>query len=164
MSKNGNLLLNIGPKADGTIPDGDRRILEDLAAWMKVNGVAITGAKVWRKPAEGPTKAPEGQFSDQAEPAYTKEDYRFTVNHGCIFAACLKCPEDGCFRIRSLAERHGEMPSGYHGLTGRVEILGYHGRVRWQADADGLSVTAEDGWSGSDVDVRFPVVIKITME
>ncbi len=164
VSKNGNLLLNIGPKADGTIPDGDRRILEDLAAWMKVNGVAVTGAKVWRKPAEGPTKAPEGQFSDQAEPAYTKEDYRFTVNHGCIFAACLKCPEDGCFRIRSLAERRGEMPSGYHGLTGRVEILGYHGRVRWQADADGLSVTAEDGWSGSDVDVRFPVVIKITME
>ena len=48
VSKNGNLLLNIGPKADGTIPEGDKKILMDLAVWMKCNGEAIKGAKVWR--------------------------------------------------------------------------------------------------------------------
>ena len=46
VSKNGNLLLNIGPKANGTIPDGDRAILEDLAKWMKVNSEAVIGANV----------------------------------------------------------------------------------------------------------------------
>ena len=52
VSKNGNLLLNIGPKADGSIPDEDKRILKDLGQWMKVNGEAIKGARVWRKSEE----------------------------------------------------------------------------------------------------------------
>ena len=60
VSKNGNLLLNVGPKADGTLPEGDKKILRDLADWMAVNREAIHGAKVWRKSSEGPTKMKEG--------------------------------------------------------------------------------------------------------
>ena len=66
VSKNGHLLLNIGPKADGTIPEGDRQILLDMASWMKVNGEAVRGSKVWRKSMEGPTRAADGQFADAA--------------------------------------------------------------------------------------------------
>ena len=62
VSKNGNLLLNVGPKADGTLPEGDKKILRDLADWMAVNREAIHGAKVWRKSSEGPTKMQEGQL------------------------------------------------------------------------------------------------------
>lgn len=101
-SKGGNLLLNIGPAADGSIPEGDRQILTELAAWMKVNGEAINGTRCWRRCQEGPTRAAEGQFQDKAQIPYTPEDYRFTAG-GAIYAICLKCPENGHFTVRSLA-------------------------------------------------------------
>lgn len=84
-------------KADGTLPEGDKKILRDLADWMVVNREAIHGAKVWRKSSEYLTKMQEGQFSDQKEMVYTPQDYRFTVNHGNIYAIALKCPQDGNF-------------------------------------------------------------------
>lgn len=162
VSKNGNLLLNIGPKADGTIPDADRRILADLAAWMHVNGEAITGAKVWRQSSEGPSKAEQGPFSDQTETVYTPQDYRFTAGHGAIYAACLKCPEDGMFCIRSLAKNSDPDKGGFHGLIGKVEILGYRGELCWEVKTDGLFVNAGMLSEEAGVDVRFPVVLKIT--
>lgn len=156
VSKNGNLLLNIGPKADGTIPEGDARILKDLADWMKVNGEAIKGAKVWRKSMEGPTAAREGQFADQQETVYTPQDYRFTANHGAIYAACLKCPQDGNFLIKSLANSKDQNVPEFHGIIKDVQILGYNKAVDWSVDDTGLRVKAEEMKS------RFPVVIKIT--
>ena len=65
VSKNGRLLLNIGPKADGTIPDEDRAILLKIGEWLKINGEAIYGAGMWRKSAEGPTIIQEGQCIHQ---------------------------------------------------------------------------------------------------
>ncbi|HHU72222.1 MAG TPA: alpha-L-fucosidase, partial [Clostridiales bacterium] len=67
VSKNGTLLLNIGPKGDGTIPQEDKEILQTIGKWLKVNGEAIYGSKVWRQFGEGPTKVTEGQFSDGSE-------------------------------------------------------------------------------------------------
>lgn len=163
VSKNGNLLLNIGPKAEGTIPEGDRQILMDLAAWMCVNGEAITGARVWRRSAEGPTEAVHGSFADQTKPVYTPQDYRFTANHGAIYAACLKCPEDGKFCIRSLAKSSDPDKGEFHGLIVKVEILGYHGTLCWEERADGLFVNAETLAKQTAVDCRFPAVIKITL-
>ena len=129
VSKNGNLLLNIGPKADGTIPDGDRAILEDLAKWMKVNSEAVIGANVWRKSMEGPTAAAEGQFQDQKELKFTNKDYRFTINHGNIYAIALQCPKDGVFCIRSLADSSDQNVPEFHGIIESVDILGYDGRA-----------------------------------
>ncbi len=60
VSKNGNLFIKCSPKADGTLPEGDKKILRDLADWMAVNREAIHGAKVWRKSSEGPTKMQGG--------------------------------------------------------------------------------------------------------
>lgn len=156
VSKGGNLLLNIGPKADGTIPAGDRKILEDLAAWMAVNGEAINGAKCWRKFAEGPTAGAEGQFQDGKEIPYTSQDYRFTVNHGAIYAICMKCPEDGRFTVRSLKAAADHNLPEFQGIIRDVELLG-HGKVCWQADTDGLRVCAEN------LHADGPVVLKIAL-
>lgn len=79
VSKNGNLLLNVGPKADGTISEEDTEILLQIGAWLKANGEAIYGSRVWRTAAEGPTKVEEGQFTDGKDKVFTKEDFRFTV-------------------------------------------------------------------------------------
>lgn len=162
VSKNGNLLLNIGPKADGTIPDGDLAILKDLAAWMKRNGEAVTGAKVWRKSGEGPTKSAEGQFADAKEVPYTTEDYRFTANHGNIYAACLRCPKDGKFLVRSLAKSRDQNIPEFHGLIRDVKLLGYDGALAWHVDEEGLHVQA-DGLC-QDAEHDLPVVLRIMPE
>ena len=157
VSKGGNLLLNIGPKADGTIPAGDRKILEDLAAWMAVNGEAIQGAKCWRKFQEGPTAMKEGQFQDQNATAYPPADYRFTANHGAIYAIALKCPEDGHFTVKALADSPDQNVPEFHGIIEDVKILGYDGEIQWTKDPEGLHVRAA-------VQSEFPVVLKVILE
>lgn len=159
VSKGGNLLLNIGPKADGSIPDGDRMILEDLAAWMQVNSQAVIGASCWRKSQEGPTKSVEGQFQDQQEKTFTSDDYRFTVNNGAIYAIAMKCPEDGCFTIRAIADSPDQNAPEFHGIVKTVSILGYEDiSLKWRKDANGLHVHADGIYS------EFPVTIKIEIE
>lgn len=159
VSKNGNLLLNIGPKGDGSIPEGDRRILEELGAWMKVNSEAITGAGVWRKSQEGPTVTNEGQFSDQKEQLYTSRDYRFTVNHGHLYAIALKNSEDGKFVIKALAKSKDQNIPEFHGIIEKVEVLGFDNAVKcWNQNGEGLCVETEG------IESDFPVVLKITIE
>ena len=79
VSKNGCLLLNIGPKADGTIPEEDQSILLEIGEWLKINGEAIYDSRVWRVAGEGPTAIDEGQFTDGKAKTFTPEDIRFTV-------------------------------------------------------------------------------------
>ena len=156
VSKGGNLLLNIGPKADGTIPEGDRKILEELGAWMDVNAEAINGSQCWRRFAEGPTAAAEGQFQDKAEVPYTAEDYRFTVGDGAVYAICMKCPEDGKFTVRSLKTKPDHNKPEFQGIIDRVLLLGV-GEVQWTADEDGLHVCAPG------IKSDWPVVLKVCL-
>lgn len=158
VSKGGNLLLNIGPKADGSIPEGDRQILKDLGAWMKTNREAIDGAHVWRKSQEGPTRIQEGQFQDQKELCYTPEDYRFTAGNGCIYAIAMKCPDDGRFTVKSLADSRNQNVPEFHGIISDVKLLGNARKLSWHKDAEGLHVSAPG------IHSDFPVVLKITVE
>jgi alpha-L-fucosidase len=158
VSKNGNLLLNIGPKSDGTIPDGDRKILNDLGDWMKVNREAVTGVKTWRRSMEGPVHNAEGQFQDSKALSYTAEDYRFTVGHGSIYACCMKCPGDGMFLIRSLKNSADQNVPEFHGIIEHVDVLGFDGPMEWHVDGEGLHVSAPC------VSSDFPVVVRVKIK
>jgi alpha-L-fucosidase len=153
--KNGNLLLNIGPKADGSIPEGDRQILTDLAAWMKVNGNVIKGSKVWRKAKEGPTEDFEGQFGDGKEKTYSSEDFRFLVNHGCIYAFAMHYPEDGHVVIRSLRESPDQNVPEFHGIIRSVSAVGFDEKIDFAVTTEGLEFTT------TTIKSDFPVAIRI---
>ena len=164
VSRNGNLLLNIGPKADGTIPEGDRKILEEIGAWMKVNGEAIRGARPWRISKEGPTEDKEGSFSEEAK-EYTEEDIRFTVNHGNLYAFVMKPPKERTIRIRSLARKSPQGGAQYLGHIKGVDLLGaprmFGQACSFEVTDAGMTVWLSEEWS-KQVRTDLPIVLRIT--
>ncbi len=153
VSKNGRLLLNVGPKADGTFSDEDRSILMEIGRWLRTNKEAVYGAKVWRQSSEGPTRIQEGQFTDNEDRNYTEKDIRFTVNHGCLYAAVMKYPADGSVTIESLGKL-----SQFCGMIRDVSVLGFDERPAFSRDDKGLHIHTES------VRSEYPVVLKIVMD
>ena len=131
VSKNGTMLLNIGPKADGTIPKHEQQILREIGAWLRINGEAIYGTRPWNKFGEGPTQTAAGSFGDTKRKAFTAEDVRFTTKGTTLYAIALAWPADRKLVVQSLAGRKVK----------RVELLGHRGRLRWEQTAEGLGVT-----------------------
>jgi alpha-L-fucosidase len=132
VSKNGNLLLNIGPRADGTIPDEVQHVLLDVGGWLKVNGEAIYGTRPWRVFGEGPTKVVGGAFHDTDTKGYTARDFRFTTKGAFLYATELARPADRTAVIRSLATGNAAA------TVTKVELLGANEVVRFEQKADGL--------------------------
>lgn len=152
VSKNGNLLLNIGPKSDGTIPDKDKAILLEIGQWLKTNGEGIYGARPWRAWGEGKVSNAEGQFSENTV-SYTGEDFRFTSNNGCIYAYAMNW--QGSALIRSLAVKNNG--SGvFQGIIDKAEVLGWDGDVSYSSGEDGLRISA-------GIRSDKPVCFKITV-
>ena len=134
VSKNGNLLLNIGPRSDGTIPEEVQQVLLDVGAWLSVNGEAIYGTRPWRTYGEGPTKVAAGSFHDTDTANYTAEDFRFTAKGDVLFAIGLAWPASGEAVIRSLATTAGSE------AVQAVPLLGSDRKLQFEQRADGLHV------------------------
>lgn len=136
VSKNGSLLLNIGPTADGTIPDPEAKMLREIGGWLAVNGDAIYGTRPWAVFGEGPTKVVEGPFADTKRQPFTSSDVRFTVGRGAIYATVLAWPEDGRVTIASMRKGSPHLSS----TIKDVELLGSSEPVNWTQDERGLHV------------------------
>lgn len=131
VSKNGNLLLNIGPKSDGTIPMEAQNILRKMGAWLKINGEAIYGTRPWTTYGEGPTKVAAGSFHDTATKPYTPQDIRFTAKGKTLYATALGWPTDRNLLIHSLGAGSGVRVAS-------VTLLGSEATIRFAQQEDGL--------------------------
>lgn len=158
VSKNGRLLLNIGPKADGSIPAEDKNILLEIGKWLKINGEAIYGAKVWRCSSEGPTVVSEGQFSDGNAKSYTSRDIRFTLNNGFLYATVLKYPENGQVCITMLKNADASKLPLFCATITKVEVLGFDEAPTFNRDGNGLNIQTKN------VSSPYPVVFKLTID
>ena len=134
VSKNGNLLMNVGPRPDGTIPEGAAKTLLAVGSWLKVNGDAIYGTRPWRQFGEGPTKFEAGSFHDTESKPYTAEDYRFTTKDGALYAIELGWPKDGEAIIHALSSGVGTRE------VASVELLGSTAPLTFQQKPDGLHI------------------------
>ena len=105
VSKNGNLLLNIGPEADGVIPEQEQTVLLQMGAWLRVNGAAIYGTRPFALFGEGPTMAPPDSTKKGKDiQTYNAHDIRFTTSEGGRFtyAIVLGWPKGGALTVRAL--------------------------------------------------------------
>ncbi len=132
VSKNGNLLINIGPRPDGTIPEPVQHVLLDVGAWLEVNGEAIYGTRPWRVYGEGPTQVEAGQFHDTDTKPYTAEDFRFTTKGDTLYAIELGWPTTREVTIHSLGDLAGSQK------VHSVVLLGSQAKISFDQQADGL--------------------------
>ncbi len=152
VAKNGVLLLNVGPKSDGTIADEEQALLREIGSWLSICGEALYGSRPWLIPAEGPTQAVSGSFVDL--PTYTAADIRFTtrtdVTGDYVYAILLRRPEDGIARIRSFGTASGLLTRDIQ----EVSELGSSALSEWERDRDEMRVVLS-------ADVGVGAVIKL---
>jgi alpha-L-fucosidase len=143
VSKNGNLLLNIGPRSDGTIPDEVQQALRDVGSWLQVNGEAIYGSRPWKIFGEGPTKVEMGPMRDTHVGDYTAQDFRFTTKGDVLYAIELATPQNGEAVIHSLA---AGVPSSVS--IQNVSLLGQNDALEFSQLSDGLHIHLPQNVSG----------------
>jgi len=138
VSKNGNLLLSIPVKGNGSIDDKERKVLADIKAWMDINGESIYGTRMWKTFGEGPLAEAANPMNAQGfneGQAYSAQDVRYVQKDGAVYATIMAWPAAGDFTMKafSIAE------TSYSGEVEKVTLLG-GGDVEFTHGINGLTI------------------------
>lgn len=145
VSKNGNLLLNVELRPDGSITPEVERSLVTLGEWMARNGAAIYGTRPWQVFGEGPTRLKGGHFNDSF--ALTPSDIRFTCKGDALYAIAMGWPAGGQLVVRSLARPNA---------VESVRLLGGPEQLAWTQSEAGLEITLPAA-KVSDIAIVFEI-------
>jgi alpha-L-fucosidase len=139
VSKNGNLMLNIPLRGDGSIDEHEEAFIAGLTAWMDVNSQGIYATRPWKIYGEGPstTARPAGRGGRGPAPAYTSQDVRFTTKAGTLYAFVGAWPESRVANIKSLGTASPQMAGA---KIAAVSLLGFDGPLTFTQNEQGLSV------------------------
>ena len=155
VSKNGNLLLNVGPRADGSIGPEDRTILKEIGAFLRDNGEAVYGTRPWRVCGEGPTRVQSGFFTDGIRKEFTSADFRFTQKGAAVYAAALRPSEDGAYLCRTFRALREPAFDVLH--RDILQVSRTDGKaVHWQRGEQGLTLRTAPGGD-------MPVVFRLAL-
>jgi alpha-L-fucosidase len=141
VSKNGNLMLNIPVKGDGTIDSDEQTIVEGIGKWMAANGEGIFATRPWEVYGEGPSTVTPGarsRFGGSADVRpYTPQDIRYTSKGDTLFAFVMGWPEDRKVALASLATGSKKYPK----QVGKIELLGSTEAVTFTRDETALNIS-----------------------
>lgn len=155
VSKNGCLLLNIGPRADGTIPAEEAEMLREIGRWLDVNGEAIYGSRPWTVYGEGPTETVEGHLSEQKNKPMGWEDIRFTTQGDTLYMSALGLAESA-WSVELLGAQSEHLEG--RKITG-VTLLGYDGELSWEQSDEALVIQSPGPDAG-----KYAYVFRIDRE
>lgn len=142
VSKNGNLLLSVPLRGDGSIDEKEEKILADIKAWMDIHSESIYDTRPWTTFGEGPTAETARPINNQGFNEginYTAQDIRYVQKNGTVYATVMGWPSTSSVTLRALSPAS---PS-YEGKVTGVELLG-HGTVAYQNTEEGLIVSLPD--------------------
>jgi alpha-L-fucosidase len=144
VSKNGNLMLNIPVRGEGTIDEKEEAILNDIAVWMSANKECIFGTRPWKVFGEGPSAENQlktvGNFNEGKVKPFTAQDIRFTSKDGAVYAIILGKPDKDVV-IKSLGTSAGL----FTGPIAKVELLGSDQPQQWKQGTDALTISLPTG-------------------
>lgn len=153
VSKNGNLLLNVGPKADGTITAEETEVLLEIGRWLDKNGEGIYGTTFWKKFGEGDANVSEGFFKDNDETPYTNQDFRFTYKDGFVYAFQMN-PNGKDVVIKSFA-KHAK----HDFIVSSVTLLSTGERLQYERNENAMFIKSNNAF-----DSKHPLCFKIEIE
>ena len=144
VSKNGNLLLNIPVRGDGSIDEKERAFLAEFKAWLDVNGEGIFGSRPWKIYGEGEVKtANSGSFGDneRLQESLSEKDIRFTQKNGHVYAFVLGFPTTDTVTIKAFGRKSTQMNGK---RIKKIRLLGCDKKIVWRQGADALYITMPD--------------------
>ena len=159
ISKNGNLLLSIPQRGDGSIDDKELKILEDIAAWMAINSEGIYGTRPWKIFGEGPVAEMSNPinaqgFNEGRHQPYTAQDIRFVTKGNILYAHVLALPIDGKVVIRSLSKGNPLMEKKIK----TVKLLGSKKPVKFKRTTEGLVVELPKNEKPNDISLLLKIM------
>jgi len=146
VSKNGNLMLNIPVRGNGTIDEKERAVVEGITDWMQQNSECIYSTRPWTSFGEGPAiasaKPISAQGFNEGGVTFGHKDFRFTTKGKDLFAAMLGWPSDRTALIESLASNKANKIQ-------KVSLLGYPGSIEFEQTGAGLKIKLPEQAPGS---------------